>query len=76
MMNKIIREHYPASKLPNDLREGIDPSSNVTVTVVTEDAPSHSVMTLDEIFAARRPPYRTAEEIDEEIRQSRRDWDD
>ncbi len=33
-MNKIIRENYPASKLPEDLREGLDPSTTVTVTVV------------------------------------------
>ena len=74
-MNKIIRENYPASKLPEDLREGIDPSTRVTVTVV-EDAPSHSPMTLEEIFASRRPPYRSAEEIVASIRQLRDEWDD
>ena len=74
-MNKIIREHYPASKLPSDLREGIDPASRVTVTVEAVERPPHEVMTLEEIFAARRPPYRTAEDIDAEIRQSRREWD-
>jgi hypothetical protein len=33
-MNTIITRHYPASKLPEELREGIDPSSLVTVTVI------------------------------------------
>jgi hypothetical protein len=32
-MNTIITRHYPASKLPEDLQEGIDPSSLVTVTI-------------------------------------------
>ena len=36
-MNKIIHEHYPASKLPDELREGIDPNRHVTVTVVEEE---------------------------------------
>lgn len=75
-MNKIIRENYPASKLPEDLREGIDPSTSVTVTVVEEDTPPRQPMTLEEIFALRRPPYRSAEEIVASIRKLRDEWDD
>jgi hypothetical protein len=75
-MNKIIRENYPASKLPEELREGIDPSTHVTVTVVAEDKPDRLPMTLEEIIAARRPPYRTKEEIDAAIRRQRDEWDD
>lgn len=76
-MNKIVRkEEYPASKLPEDLREGIDPQATVTVTIAVEELkrPEH-VMTLDEIFALRRPPFRTAAEIDEDIRRQRDEWD-
>ena len=75
-MNKVIRENYPASKLPEELREGIDPSMCVTVTVVAEDSPAYQPMTLEEIFAARRPPYRSAEDIVASIRQLRDEWDD
>jgi hypothetical protein len=75
-MNRIIREHYPASKLPNDLRAGVDPSSTVTVTIVEEEKRPEKVMTLEEIFALRRPPFRTAEEIDEDLRRQRDEWDD
>jgi hypothetical protein len=75
-MNRIIREHYPASKLPEDLRAGVDPSSTVTVTIVEEGKRPEKVMTLEEIFALRRPPFRTAEEIDEDLRRQRDDWDD
>ena len=75
-MNRITREHYPASKLPEDLRAGVDPSSTVTVTIVEEEKPPEKFMTLDEIFALRRPPFRTPEEIDEDLRSQRDEWDD
>ncbi len=75
-MNKVVRENYPASKLPEDLREGIDPASRVTVTVTEDGKPLHEVMTLEEIFASRRPPYRSKEEIDAEISRIRDEWDD
>jgi hypothetical protein len=79
-MNKIVREHYPVSKLPEDLRPSDDPNARVTVIVEQEPAdslkrPEH-VMTLEEIFAARRPPFRTKEEIDADLRQQRDEWDD
>lgn len=75
-MNRIVREHYPAAKLPSDLREGLDLKSEVTVTVEKEEEAPRTVLTLDEIFASRRPPYRSAEEIDAEIRRSRDEWDE
>jgi hypothetical protein len=76
-MNKIVRENYPASKLPEDLRQGVDPESTVTVTVTVEGLkrPEH-VMSLEEIFAARRPPYLSAEEIVTGVRKLRDEWDD
>lgn len=75
-MNKIIKQHYPAAKLPKDLREGLDPALNVTVTIAVEELPSERPMTLDELFALRQPPYRSAEEIDEDLRRQRDEWDD
>ena len=74
-MNKIVRANYPASKLPEDLREGIDPTSQVTVVISQEERPEQ-VMSLDEIFAARKPPFRSAEDIVADIRQLRDEWDD
>lgn len=74
-MNKIVKEHYPASKLPVELREGIDPAGHVTVTVVEEEQPPERVMTLEEIFASRRPPYLSAEEIDKRIAELRDEWE-
>lgn len=49
-MNRIVREHYPASKLPDELREGIDPDRAVTVTVVEEEERPEAPMTLEEIL--------------------------
>jgi hypothetical protein len=76
-MNKITREHYPASKLPEDLREGVDPGATVTVTDTVEDLKRPGrVRSLDDIFAMRRPPFRTVAEIDADIRRQRDEWDD
>jgi hypothetical protein len=75
-MNRIVLEHYPASKLPDDLRAGVDPSSTVTVTIVEEEKAPEKVMTLEEIWASRAPPFRTAKEIDEDLRRDRDQWDD
>ena len=75
-MNKIVREHYPASRLPADLREGIDPQAEVTVTIESQTAAQPKKRTLEEIFAARQPPYRATEEIVREVRALRDEWDD
>ncbi|OLP52651.1 hypothetical protein BJF92_14655 [Rhizobium rhizosphaerae] len=32
-MNKIVREHYPASKLPEDLREGLPEGAMVRIVI-------------------------------------------
>ena len=76
-MNRIVKEHYPASRLPEDLRAGMDPESTVTVTIVEEEAMrSGKLMTLDELWAMRTPPFRTAHEIDKDLRRQRDEWDD
>lgn len=69
-MNKIIREHYPAAKLPEDLRPSGDPNARVTITIEEEEKPEN-VMTLDEIFSQTGFRRRTREEIDAEIRRQR-----
>ena len=74
-MNRIVKQHYPVSKLPEDLREGLDLSADVVVTVEEIERPDR-VLTIEEIFAARRPPFLSAEEIDRRIRDERDRWDD
>jgi hypothetical protein len=75
-MNRIVKEHYPASRLPEDLRAGVDPAATVTVTIVEEEERPERVATLEEIFALRQPPFRTKEEIDADLRRQRDEWDD
>lgn len=76
-MNKITREHYPASKLPEDLREGVDPFSSVTVTITVEtDAlPKPPRLSLAELLdlARRSPP--TADDPVARIRELRDEWE-
>ena len=32
-MNKIVREHYPVSSLPEDLRQDLDPKTYVRIVI-------------------------------------------
>ncbi|WP_159730743.1 hypothetical protein [Methylosinus sp. Ce-a6] len=75
-MNKIVRRHYPAANLPEDLRRELDGARDVTITIETEEEALPGRLTLlEELFASRRPPFRTKEEIDEDLRRDRDDWD-
>lgn len=74
-MNKIVREHYPAAQLPEELRPSDDPNARVTVIIEEEERPEQ-VMTLEEIFSQKGFRRRTKEEIDAEIRRQPHEWDD
>lgn len=55
-MNRIVREHYPVEKLPEDLRDGLPIGATVTVTVEGEAPPRSSFdARLDEILRDARP---------------------
>lgn len=75
-MNKIVREHYLASKLPEDLRVGVNPTATVTVIVAEEEQSPEKIMTLDEIFSLDGFRRRSGEEIDFDIRRMRDEGDD
>lgn len=74
-MNKIVRDNYPAGRLPEDLREGLDPEVRVRVVVETTDVAPRSRRSLRELRdrAARSGP------IDGDpvgrIRTLRDEWD-
>ena len=53
-MNRIVREHYPVEKLPEDLREGLPTGRTVTVTLVEEEEAASEAITMDEIDAILR----------------------
>ena len=73
-MNRIVKENYPVSKLPEDLRKGLG-SSVVTVTIDERDGSQKTRPTNAEIFARRRPPFKSKEEIDAEWRRQRDEWE-
>jgi len=75
-MNKIVREHYPAARLPEDLRPSSDPNARVTVIIEEEEKRPERVLSLEEIWALRQPPFRTQDEIDADVRRQRDEWDD
>lgn len=47
-MNKVVREHYPVSKLPDDLRRDLGSAENVRVTIEVSDRRTAS---LEELVA-------------------------
>jgi hypothetical protein len=73
-VNKIVREHYPAAQLPEDLRPSSDPHARVTV-IIEEEARPKKIMTLDEIFSQKGFRRRTKKEIDTDLRRQRDEWD-
>lgn len=74
-MNKIVREHYPVDKLPEDLREGIE-GTHVRVTVVPEEkATRRKPLTYADIRARVEPTGITVEEAVRQIRELRDDQD-
>jgi hypothetical protein len=73
-MKIITRANYPVSNLPDDLREGLQGVATVTVTVTLEEPRPEHILSLEEIFAMRRPPFRTKKQIDAEIRRQRDEW--
>lgn len=75
-MNRVVKEHYPASKLPEDLREGIEPGRQVKVTVEEEAVPPTREQLTALIEDARRHAKGvTAEEAVARIRELRDEWD-
>jgi hypothetical protein len=69
-MNKIVREHYPASRLPPELREGLPADAVVRVSVSLE-RPKETMETLraelDRVRAGMKR-FRTGDEIMRDIR--------
>ncbi len=80
-MNKIVREHYPASKLPEDMRMSFSPHASVTITIVEEADPK--ALTKDEFIAMIRKSQEekrgrgvTLDEAAARVRALRDEWDD
>jgi hypothetical protein len=74
-MNTIVREHYPVAKLPEDLREGLDPNGMAMVTVTPESlAPrqkSRALEIMRRYHETHPPRFRDVEEILDHVRRVR-----
>ena len=88
-MTKIVRDRYLVADLPDDLKtlvggeryvrlvmEPVEPDEATAVDAGSAFIPPAHVMSPDELFALRRPPYRTTAEIVADIRRQRDEWDD
>ncbi len=77
-MNRIVREHYPVEKLPEDLREGFSQGAAVAVTIEVEtDRPQQTSRRLG-VLEARALAQRATpigDDAVERIRKLRDEWD-
>lgn len=77
-MNKVILEHYPASKLPDELREGIALGASVKVTVEEEVKRPLGRKQLLELMrsAQANAPGTSLEEAVARVRALRDEWEE
>ena len=77
-MNKIVREHYPVSNLPDDLRGGLPIDASVTITVEEERKPADREELLRLLTKVRKnlKHHVTVEEAVARVRELRDEWDD
>jgi hypothetical protein len=84
-MNKIVRQHYPVEKLPEDLRLLVGGAESVTVELTEEAASSLQPLTREQAVAMMRQSQQehaargasiTTEEAVRRVRELRDEWDD
>jgi hypothetical protein len=73
-MNKIVREHYPVSSLPSDLREGLAADAHVTV-VVSEERDAPSALSFRKVFDGLRDVRVETGDPVARVRAIREGWD-
>lgn len=79
-MNRIVREHYPAAKLPEDLRDEIGPGKQVTITIEVEspDSNSESTESRNDWFSKyehiHRSNFHSLDEVNAHVRSLRDEW--
>jgi hypothetical protein len=75
-MNRIVRQHYPVERLPEDLREGIPAGEQVTVVVEVEgDESKGSTANLFSRYKhLRRNHFHTADDVQAHIAALRDEW--
>jgi len=79
-MNKIVKEHYPVEKLPDDISRHFPKGASVTLEVSQE--PAHKPSHADLITIIRNSQERhrgsgtTPDTVAAELRGLRDEWDD
>ena len=78
-MNKIVREHYPVEKLPEDLRAELVGQSTVTVTIEADESSAASstqavIESARALVRSGRIKRVTSTEAVERIRKLRDEW--
>lgn len=77
-MNKIVREHYPVERLPEDLRAELGLAATVTLTIELEAGPNDKARrdaAIAELLEHRRRLQPSTEGSVETVRRLRDEWD-
>lgn len=78
-MNRIVREHYPVERLPEDLRAELGAVSSVRISIEAEVQPSRNIEAILKDIQERKArgdwPLATDDPV-ERIRKLRDEWDD
>lgn len=78
-MNKIVREHYPVERLPEDLRAELGVARTVKVVIETEDKQPQTIdvkAAIAELRELRSKLKPSSEDSVERVRKLRDEWDD
>lgn len=82
-MNKIVREHYPVERLPEDLREGLQPGATVRVVLEVDDVRiERQSMSLEDSmrlindYRRDNPERVSIEDAVRRVRDLRDEWDE
>lgn len=72
---KIVAEHYPVDKLPEELRRGFEQGAFVRVIVEPDQSDATALPTLTSFVGAGKGVYASPEEALAEIRRLRDEWE-
>jgi hypothetical protein len=78
-MTRIVKEHYPAERLPDDLRDGVPVGADVRITIEVLRKPLTREQMLAALEALRTDVLKTGgQSIDAvaRVRELRDEWDD
>jgi hypothetical protein len=76
-MNKIVREHYPVDKLPEDLREGLGPARTVRLVIEADNSPRMGARSaaVAALLAHRKVLQQTPGDSVSRVSELRDEWD-